>query len=114
LWGVVLLAITLRHAVTGLSPLLPVVREAMGLDIAAASFLGMLPTLCFGIAGFLAPVLIRRSGAELTAALAMVLAAVGTFGRAFTENVPVFFVLSIVALFGMGFGNVVGAPTPDT
>ena len=38
--GIVLLANTLRHAVTGLSPLLPVVRGEMGLDIAAASFLG--------------------------------------------------------------------------
>jgi CP family cyanate transporter-like MFS transporter len=108
--GIVLLAITLRHAVTGLSPLLPVVREQMGLNIAAASLLGMLPTLSFGVAGFLAPVLIRKRGAELTAALAMVLAAVGTFSRAFTDSVPLFFVLSIVALFGMGFGNVVGAP----
>jgi MFS transporter, CP family, cyanate transporter len=108
--GIVLLAITLRHAVTGLSPLLPVVREQMGLNIAAASFLGMLPTLSFGVAGFLAPVLIRKRGAELTAALAMVLAAVGTFSRAFTDSVPLFFVLSVVALFGMGFGNVVGAP----
>lgn len=108
--GIVLLAITLRHAVTGLSPLLPVVREHMGLDIAAASLLGMLPTLSFGVAGFLAPVLIRKRGAELTAALAMVLAAVGTFSRAFTDSVPLFFVLSVVALFGMGFGNVVGAP----
>lgn len=108
--GIVLLAITLRHAVTGLSPLLPVVREHMGLNIAAASFLGMLPTLSFGVAGFLAPVLIRKRGAELTAALAMVLAAVGTFSRAFTDSVPLFFILSVVALFGMGFGNVVGAP----
>jgi MFS transporter, CP family, cyanate transporter len=39
-----------------------------------------------------------------------VLAAVGTFSRAFTDSVPLFFVLSVVALFGMGFGNVVGAP----
>ena len=38
--GIVLPANTLRHAVTGLSPLLPVVRGEMGLDIAAASFLG--------------------------------------------------------------------------
>ncbi|QCB97597.1 MFS transporter [Arthrobacter sp. PAMC25564] len=108
--GIVLLGITLRHAVTGLSPLLPLLRQEMGLDLAAASFLGMLPTLSFGVAGFLAPVLIRRSGPELTAALAMVLAAAGTFGRALTDSIPLFFVLSVVALFGMGIGNVVGAP----
>jgi MFS transporter, CP family, cyanate transporter len=108
--GIVLLGITLRHAVTGLSPLLPVLREELGIGVAGASFLGMLPTLSFGLAGFLAPVLIRARGPELTAALAMLLAAAGTFGRALTDSVPLFFVLSVTALIGMGFGNVVGAP----
>ncbi|TQS88283.1 MFS transporter [Arthrobacter sp. TS-15] len=108
--GIVLLGITLRHAVTGLSPLLPVLRDELALGVTGASLLGMLPTLSFGVAGFLAPVLIRFRGPELTAALAMLLAAAGTFGRALTDNVPLFFVLSVVALFGMGFGNVVGAP----
>jgi CP family cyanate transporter-like MFS transporter len=108
--GIVLLGITLRHAVTGLSPLLPVVREQLGIGVTGASFLGMLPTLSFGVAGLLAPVLIRARGPEMIAVLAMLLAAVGTFGRAFTDSVPLFFVLSVVALFGMGFGNVVGAP----
>lgn len=108
--GIVLLGITLRHAVTGLSPLLPVLREELGIGVSGASFLGMLPTLSFGVAGFLAPVLIRKRGPELTAAAAMILAAAGTFGRSLTDNVPVFFVLSVIALFGMGFGNVVGAP----
>ena len=41
--GIVLLAITLRPAVSGLSPLLPAVRGEMGLDIAAASVLGAIP-----------------------------------------------------------------------
>jgi CP family cyanate transporter-like MFS transporter len=108
--GIILLGITLRHAVTGLSPLLPVLREGMAPGVTGASLLGMLPTLSFGLAGFLAPVLIRFRGPELTAALAMLLAAAGTFGRALTDNVTVFFVLSVVALVGMGFGNVVGAP----
>jgi CP family cyanate transporter-like MFS transporter len=108
--GIVLLGITLRYAITGMSPLLTTIREDMGIDVAGASFLGMLPTLSFGIAGFLAPVIIRRWSPELTAALAMILAVLGTFGRAMTDSVTLFFVLSAVALFGMGFGNVVGAP----
>ncbi len=73
--GIILLGITLRHAVTGLSPLLPVVREELGMGVGAASFLGMLPTLAFGIAGFLTPVIMRTRGPELTALLAMMLAA---------------------------------------
>lgn len=108
--GVVLLGITLRHAVTGLSPLLPLVRDHLGLGVTGASMLGMLPTLSFGVAGFLAPVLIRRWSPELTAVIAMLLAAAGTFGRALSDSVPLFFVLSIIGLLGMGFGNVVGAP----
>jgi MFS transporter, CP family, cyanate transporter len=108
--GLVLLGIGLRHAVTGLSPLLSDVREALGIGTAGATFIGMLPTLCFGAAGFLAPVIARRIGAESTALLAVTLAAVGTLIRPFIDRPPVFMVLSMVALAGMGFGNVVGAP----
>lgn len=107
--GLVLLGISLRHAVTGLSPLLGDVRAALGIDTAGATFLGMLPTLCFGAAGFLAPVLARRAGAETTALVAVALAAAGSLIRPLTANPVVFMALTIVALVGMGFGNVVGA-----
>ncbi|NMM76676.1 hypothetical protein B2J86_12110 [Acidovorax sp. SRB_14] len=108
--GLVLLGIGLRHAVTGLSPLLSDVREALGIGTAGATFIGMLPTLCFGAAGFLAPVIVRKIGAESTALLAVSLAAAGTLARPFLDSPAVFIVLSIVALTGMGLGNVVGAP----
>jgi CP family cyanate transporter-like MFS transporter len=108
--GVVLLAITLRYAVTGLSPLLPVIRRDLGLGVAGASFLGMLPTLSFGVGGLIASVIARRYSPELVAVIAMAAAAVGAIGRAFTQSTVLFFVLSAVALLGMGFGNVVGAP----
>lgn len=108
--GLVLLGIGLRHAVTGLSPLLSDVREALGMGTAGATFIGMLPTLCFGAAGFLAPVIVRKIGAESTALLAVALAAAGTVIRPFIVSPAVFMILSIVALTGMGLGNVVGAP----
>jgi hypothetical protein len=38
----------------------------------------------------------------------MLLAASGTFGRSLTDSVPLFLVLSVVALISMGFGSVVG------
>jgi MFS transporter, CP family, cyanate transporter len=108
--GLVLLGIGLRHAVTLLSPLLGEVREALGLGTAGATFLGMLPTLCFGAAGFLAPVLARQLGAEVVALMAVALAAAGTLVRPFTDSAALFMALTTVALVGMGFGNVVGAP----
>lgn len=108
--GIILLGISLRSAVTGMSPFLPEIRDDLGMGVSAATLLGMLPTLFFGAAGFAAPVLIRRGGLELTATVAMVLAATGLLGRSLIASVPLFLVLSAVALFGMGMGNVVGAP----
>lgn len=110
LLGIVLLGIGLRHAITGLSPLLTDVREAFGIGTAGATFIGMLPTLCFGAAGFLAPVVVRRVGAEATALLAVALAAAGTLVRPYVDGSTLFMALTLVALFGMGLGNVVGAP----
>lgn len=76
--GIVLMGIGLRYAVTGLSPLLTEVREALGIGTAGATLIGMLPTLCFGAAGFLTASLVRKTSAETTALLAVMLAATGT------------------------------------
>ena len=108
--GVVLLGLTLRHAVTGMAPFLATIRTDLSMGQGAATLLGMLPTLFFGAAGFLAPVLIRRSSLEVVAFAGMALAALGTGLRVATDSVPLFLTLSAVALLGMGFGNVVGAP----
>ncbi|AMM34420.1 hypothetical protein SA2016_3763 [Sinomonas atrocyanea] len=108
--GLVLLGIGLRYAVTGMSPLLGDVRAALSISTAGATFLGMLPTLSFGIGGFLAPVLVRRWGPEATALAAVALAAVGALARPFGGGAVPFFILTVLALVGMGLGNVTGAP----
>lgn len=108
--GIVLMGIGLRYAVTGLSPLLTEVREALGIDTAGATLIGMLPTLCFGAAGFLTASLVRKTSAETTALLAVILAATGTLIRPYVDNSIVFILLTVVALIGMGLGNVIGAP----
>lgn len=110
LLGIVLMGISLRYAVTGLSPLLSDLRTALGISTAGATLIGMLPTLCFGSAGFLAPTLARRIGPESTALLAVLLAAVGSLIRPYVDSPALFMVLTVVALVGMGFGNVIGAP----
>lgn len=108
--GLVLMGIGLRYTITGMSPLLSDVRAALSIDTAGATLLGMLPTLSFGIGGFLAPVLVRRWGPEATALAAVALAAVGALIRPFAGAAVPFFVLTVAALVGMGLGNVTGAP----
>lgn len=110
LLGIVLMGISLRYAVTGLSPLLSDLRNALGIGTAGATLIGMLPTLCFGSAGFLAPTLARRIGPEATALLAVLLAAAGSLIRPYVDTPALFMVLTVIALVGMGFGNVIGAP----
>jgi MFS transporter, CP family, cyanate transporter len=110
LLGIVLLGISLRHAVTGLSPLLTTITNALGIGTAGATLIGMLPTISFGLGGFATTLITKRLGQEGTALFAVSLAKFGALLRPFIDIPSVFIGLSFVALFGMGIGNVIGAP----
>lgn len=69
--GVVLLGLSLRHAITAVSPLLSTIDADIGLGTTGATILGMLPTIAFGLAGFTAPAIIRRLGLPLTVVVAL-------------------------------------------
>lgn len=108
--GVILLGISLRHAVTDVAPLLATIAPEIGLGTVGATILGMLPTIAFGLAGFATPILIRRFGLLQITLIALGLGALGTLVRVFAQGPPVFLAFAAVALFGMGVGNVVGPP----
>lgn len=108
--GVVLLGLSLRHAVTVVSPLLATVQRDIGLTQVGATILGMLPTIAFGIAGFITPTVIRAIGLPQAAVLAMGLGTLGTVVRVTSQGPTLFLVCAAIALFGMGMGNVVGPP----
>src|SRR3954467_12603884 len=105
--ALLLLALTLRTAVTGLSPLLPRVSAGIPLSPAEAGVIGALPPFSFALAGLLGPVLLRRVAAERLVVLAMVLEAIGLVLRPWSGGPWGFITFSIVALVGMGTGNVV-------
>lgn len=65
------MAFNLRPAVTGVGPVLPDVKAALGLNGVEASLLTTLPLLCFGFLGPLGPTLARRLGMELTLGIAL-------------------------------------------
>lgn len=108
--GLIILAFSLRHAVTGISPILTRVQQDVPLGAAGKTLLGMLPTVAFGLAGFIAPPFIRRFGPARLAVVAMALGVIGTVVRVLGDSSTVFLLFGFIALFGMGVGNVVGPP----
>lgn len=108
--AIVVFAFSLRTAVTSLSPLLERVSEDIGFGNTISGLLGMLPTLAFGVAGIASPRLGRRFGIEQVTLAAVVITGIGIAARSFSQNVVVLVVLSCVALFGMGIGNILIPP----
>lgn len=79
--AVVLTAFNLRPAITGVGPLLPELRAALGVSATWAGVLTTLPGLCFAAGGLTAPWLARRIGLRLAISMALAVLTVGLVGR---------------------------------
>ncbi|MCR6689258.1 MFS transporter [Cellulomonas sp.] len=110
LLGVVLVGLNLRIAVAAVSPILDMVRDDVALTSAQVGLLGTVPVLSFAVFGSLATPVARRAGLEPTMVAALVLSAVGEVLRAGAGTAPAFLAWSVVALAGMGMGNVLLPP----
>lgn len=108
--AIVLLAITLRPAVTATSSLLRRIVEGVPLTVTEAGLLGSLPPFCFAAAGLLVPWLLRRLSAERIAVLLLVVAAGAQVVRPWAPGAWAFLAASVVVLVAMGGGNVVLPP----
>lgn len=108
--GVVLVSLNLRTAVTSLSPLLGVIDAEIGLGTAGMGLLGMIPTAMFAVWGVLTPIVLRRMGLEMLTVLAMLAAGAGQVIRALAHDPWVMGAGSLIALAGMGVGNIVAPP----
>lgn len=108
--GIIVAAFNLRPGVTGLSPLLDMMGAEIPLDSVFLAIIGMLPPLLFGLSGFLTPRLVNRHSAITITLVAMILIAVGSGVRAVLDSPGWFLVFSVIALLGMGIGNVVLPP----
>lgn len=118
LWGgrvvvlvaIIVFAFSLRTAVTSISPLLARIGDDIGFGNSVIGVLGMLPTLMFGVAGIVSPALGRRFGIEQVTLVAVVLTGVGIATRSLVDDVWSLLLLSCLALFGMGVGNILIPP----
>ncbi|MDO5754213.1 CynX/NimT family MFS transporter [Arthrobacter sp.] len=110
LLGIMVMAVSLRSAVSVVPPLLNELRGELGFDANTIGLLAMLPPLVFAIFGLLTPVLIRRFSLEKVLVAAVVLALVGQLLRVTTDQVWPFLGLTAVIMAGYGIGNVVLPP----
>ena len=79
--GILCIAMALRAPITGVPPLIGMIREQLGLTSTAAGMLITLPLLAFAVVSLFAAGLARRHGLERTLFGAMVLIAIGIVVR---------------------------------
>ena len=108
--AIVLLALTLRPAVTATSSLLPRIVDGVPLTTTQAGLLGALPPFCFAAAGLVAPRLAHRLSAERIAVLLLLVAAGTQVVRPWMPEAWTFLAVTVVALVAMGSGNIVLPP----
>jgi MFS transporter, CP family, cyanate transporter len=103
--AVLLVAANLRPAVTSFGSVLDDVRSSLHASATWASVLTAMPGLCFGFAGFLAPVLARHFGLARAIGASLVLLAAGVFGRV-VDGPSVVLTGTLVACAGIAVCNV--------
>lgn len=108
--AILLSAFNLRTAVTSLTPLLERIADEYAFGAPTMGALGMLPTAAFALTGVATPTVLRRVGLLRTAMLSMALATLGLVLRPLLPGTGGLLSGSLVALAGMGMGNVVLPP----
>ncbi|MDF0530695.1 MFS transporter [Tsukamurella sp. 8F] len=108
--AILVFALSLRTAVTALTPLLTAIGADLGFGSAVMGVFGMLPTAMFAVAGLATPWFTARFGLERVTLAAVAFTAIGIALRSVTSGTAGLLALSCVALLGMGIGNVVLPP----
>jgi CP family cyanate transporter-like MFS transporter len=108
--GILLMALSARLAVAGVSPIISLISTDLPFDAVSIGILGMLPTAGFALMGFMTPQLIPRVRLEPLLLIAILLAVAGQLGRALGTSVSLFLLLSLLTMIGLGLGNIVLPP----
>ncbi len=108
--GVIVVAASMRAAVSAVSPILSLIEGDVPFTPVDVGILGMLAPFSFALFGLAAPWAARRIGLEWTLISAGLLIAFGQVMRALTTDANGFLGWSVVALAGIGAGNVLLPP----
>ena len=104
--GIVVLAFNLRPTAVSVGPVLGDISAGLRMSTAETGILTSLPVLAFAVFGALAPRGARLVGLHRLTLLALLCVVGGLAGRGVTSSVPLFLVLSLLALAGMASANV--------
>ncbi|TQO18989.1 CP family cyanate transporter-like MFS transporter [Rhodoglobus vestalii] len=110
LLGILFIALNVRTAVAAISPILSVIENDIALTSFGLGVLGMLPPIAFALAGIFAPALARTRGLDASLLIAAIAMVVGSGIRALSDNYLMLALGSIIALGGMGIGNILLPP----
>lgn len=99
-------SVNLRPAVTSLGPLMQEVRDDLGMSGTVAGALTSVPMLCFALFGAAAPRLARRFGPGAIVCAGVVVLTAGLLLRPFSGDTAAFLGASVLAMAGIGVGNV--------
>ena len=102
-------ALVLRPQLIGIGPLMPAVRDELGLSYAQAGLLSTIPLLCMGIFALFTPAAVATLGAGRTAGAALALIVVAGATRAGSPDSAWLLLLTVVVGIGLG---VAGAAFP--
>jgi len=110
LLGILFIALNVRTAVAAISPILGVIENDIPFTSLGLGVLGMLPPIAFAIAGIGAPALARARGLDASLLIAAVAMVLGSGIRAVSDNYVMLALGSMIALGGMGIGNILLPP----
>lgn len=108
--AIVLLAANLRAAVGSIGVVLESVREDLAMTATVGGILTTLPVVCFAVFGVGSAGIVRRLGLHLSAAILLMMIAVGLVTRSLVHNQFLFLLCSMIALAGAAVGNVILPP----
>ncbi|MCW2540406.1 MAG: transporter [Frankiales bacterium] len=101
-----LTGLSMRSAVGSVGAVLTDLQAGLHLSSGAAGLVTTLPVLCFAGLGSLAPALAARIGEHRLLVLALIASALGLVGRSLVGSLWPFLGLSVFALSGAAFANV--------
>jgi CP family cyanate transporter-like MFS transporter len=110
LLGILAVALSLRTAVTAISPIISEIRHDIPLTSVGIGIIGALPPIFFALSGFVGPWAARRFGLEGAIGISVGVMVVGHLARAFSGSFAVLLGGSAIALVGVGICNVMLPP----